>query len=44
VIINAPSSTKSADKARHPEMHKTKKGNQWCFGVKAHSRSTAAAS
>src|SRR5881398_4052460 len=28
-IINAPSSTKNADKARDPEMHQTKKGNQW---------------
>jgi transposase, IS5 family len=27
-IINAPSSTKNADKARDPEMHQTKKGNQ----------------
>src|SRR5215831_19541986 len=31
-IINAPSSTKNADKARDPEMHQTKKGNQWYFG------------
>src|SRR5262249_16284749 len=29
-IINAPSSTKNADKARDPDMHQTKKGNQWC--------------
>jgi len=28
-IINAPSSTKNADTARDPEMHQTKKGNQW---------------
>jgi IS5 family transposase len=28
-IINAPSSTKNADKARDPEMHRTGKGNQW---------------
>jgi IS5 family transposase len=34
-IINAPSSTKNATKARDPEMHKTKKGNQWYFGMKA---------
>jgi transposase, IS5 family len=27
-IISAPSSTKNADKARDPEMHQTKKGNQ----------------
>ena len=31
-----PSSTKNADKARDPEMHQTKKGNQWYFGMKAH--------
>ena len=30
-IIEAPSSTKNADKARDPEMHQTKKGNQWHF-------------
>jgi IS5 family transposase len=35
-IINAPSSTKNADKARDPEMRQTKKGNQWYFGMKAH--------
>jgi len=35
-IINAPSSTKNVDKARDPEMHQTKKGNQWYFGMKAH--------
>src|ERR1700736_6462113 len=35
-IINAPSSTKNADKARDPEMHQTNKGNQWYFGMKAH--------
>jgi IS5 family transposase len=36
-IINAPSSsTKNADKAHDPEMHQTKKGNQWYFGMKAH--------
>src|SRR5947209_9841620 len=35
-IINAPSSTKNADKARDPEMHQTKKRNQWYFGMKAH--------
>jgi IS5 family transposase len=34
-IINAPSSTKNADKARDPEMQQTKKRNQWHFGVKA---------
>ena len=35
-IIAAPSSTKNQDKARDPEMHQTKKGNQWYFGMKAH--------
>jgi len=35
-IISAPSSTKNADKARDPEMHQTKKGNEWHFGMKAH--------
>lgn len=35
-IIHAPSSTKNKDKSRDPEMHQTKKGNQWYFGMKAH--------
>lgn len=35
-IIHAPSSTKNVDKARDPEMHQTRKGNQWYFGMKAH--------
>lgn len=35
-IIGAPSSTKNADKARDPEMHKTRKGQQWYFGMKLH--------
>jgi IS5 family transposase len=35
-IIAAPSSTKNQDKARDPEMHQTKKGNQWYFGMKVH--------
>jgi len=35
-VINAPSSTKNEQKARDPEMHQTKKGNQWYFGMKAH--------
>jgi hypothetical protein len=30
-IINASSSTKNADKARDPEMHQTRKGNEWYF-------------
>ena len=35
-IIHAPSSTKNAGGERDPEMHQTKKGNQWYFGMKAH--------
>lgn len=35
-IISAPSSTKNKTKTRDPEMHQTKKGNQWYFGMKAH--------
>ncbi|MDB5742430.1 MAG: transposase, family [Polaromonas sp.] len=35
-IIAAPSSTKNADKARDPEMHQTRKGMQWYFGMKLH--------
>jgi transposase, IS5 family len=35
-IINAPASTKNKDKQRDPEMHSTRKGNQWYFGMKAH--------
>jgi IS5 family transposase len=35
-IIAAPSSTKNASKQRDPEMHQTKKGQQWYFGMKAH--------
>ncbi len=35
-IIAAPPSTKNKAKARDPEMHQTKKGNQWYFGMKAH--------
>ncbi len=34
--INAPSSTKNAAKARDPDMHQTKEGDQWYFGMKAH--------
>jgi len=36
-IINAPSSTKNAEKKRDPEMHQTRKGNQWYFGMKMHT-------
>ena len=35
-IIEAPPSTKNADKARDPEMHQTRKGKDWHFGMKAH--------
>lgn len=35
-IIAAPSSTKNAEGKRDPEMHQTKKGEQWHFGMKAH--------
>jgi IS5 family transposase len=35
-IINAPSSTKNRDKKRDPDMHSTKKGNQYYFGMKIH--------
>jgi IS5 family transposase len=36
IILHAPSSTKNEKKERNPEMHQTKKGNQWYFGMKAH--------
>ncbi len=35
-ILHAPSSTKNREQKRDPEMHQTKKGNQWYFGMKAH--------
>ena len=35
-IINAPSSTKNAEQQRDPDMHQTRKGKQWYFGMKAH--------
>jgi IS5 family transposase len=35
-IIAAPSSTKNATGTRDPEMHQTRKGNQWYFGMKLH--------
>lgn len=35
-IIHSPSSTKNKDKARDPDAHQTKKGNQWYFGMKMH--------
>ena len=36
-LIAAPSSTKNQDGERDPEMHQTKKANQWHFGMKAHA-------
>ena len=35
-LICAPPSTKNGNKARDPDMHQSKKGNQWYFGMKAH--------
>lgn len=35
-IISAPSSTKNSTGKRDPEMHQTRKGNQWYFGMKMH--------
>jgi len=35
-IVPAPSSTKNKSGERDPEMHQTKKGEQWLFGMKAH--------
>lgn len=35
-IISAPSSTKNKRKERDPDMHQTRKGNQWYFGMKGH--------
>jgi transposase, IS5 family len=35
-IISAPSSTKNATGSRDPEMHQTRKGQQWYFGMKGH--------
>jgi IS5 family transposase len=35
-IINAPTSTKNKEKSRDPDMHQTRKGNQWYFGMKTH--------
>lgn len=36
-IIDAPSSTKNAQKKRDPQMHQTRKGKQWYFGMKVHT-------
>lgn len=35
-IVNAPSSTKNEKKKRDPQMHQTRKGKQWYFGMKVH--------
>ena len=35
-ILHAPTSTKNREQQRDPEMHQTKKGNTWYFGMKAH--------
>ena len=35
-LIAAPTSTKNKDRTRDPDMHSSKKGNQWYFGMKAH--------
>ncbi|SIT35935.1 transposase (fragment) [Paraburkholderia ribeironis] len=35
-IIEAPPSTKNAERSRDPEMHQTKKGREWHFGMKTH--------
>ena len=40
-IINAPSSTKNAEQKRDPEMHQTRKGKQWYFGMKVHTGTDA---
>lgn len=40
-IINAPSSTKNANKKRDPQMHQTRKGKQWYFGMKVHTGTDA---
>jgi IS5 family transposase len=40
-IINAPSSTKNEKKKRDPQMHQTRKGKQWYFGMKVHTGTDA---
>jgi IS5 family transposase len=39
-IISAPSSTKNAEGQRDPEMHQTRKGKDWYFGMKIHVGTT----
>jgi IS5 family transposase len=41
-LIAALLSTKNKDRKRDPEMHQSKKGNDWHFGLKAHIRVDAA--
>ena len=36
-MIAASSSTKNKEAKRDPEMHQTKKGNQWCLGLKVYA-------
>lgn len=43
-LIAAPPSTKNKDGKRDPEMHQSKKGNDWRFGMEAHIRVDAASS
>ena len=40
-LEGAPSSTKNRERARDPEMHQTRKGRQWFFGMKLHSGTDA---
>lgn len=40
-IINAPSSTKNEKNKRDPQMHQTRKGKQWYFGMKVHTGTDA---
>lgn len=40
-LIAAPKSTKNQNKQRDPEMHQTKKGNEWYFGMKVHAGADA---
>jgi len=40
-IINAPPSTKNIENKRDPEMHQTRKGKQWYFGMKVHTGTDA---
>ena len=40
-IIQAPISTKNTSGKRDPEMHQTKKGEEWYFGMKAHAGADA---